>query len=90
MATIEVPSSLRKLTSGQSTVKVNAGNILEAFNCLKNIHPNLFGEIIKGEKDIPAFINIYLDGENIRYLDGVETAVQPQSRISIQVALAGG
>ncbi len=90
MATVFVPTPLRRLTGGQNKVTVEASTIRELVEQLESAHPGLKERLLDEQGDIKRFINVFVDGEEIRGLQGDETPVGPTSEVSIIPAMAGG
>lgn len=89
-ATVRIPQPLRKLTRNRSEVEVSARNVAEALNRLELEYPGLRDRICDQSGEVRRFINIFVDGEDIRFLQGLETPVGEGSELSIIPAIAGG
>lgn len=87
---IEIPSALRPQAGDRSSVEVEGGSIGEALVCLTGLYPELGKRLYKGEGELNRFINIYVNDEDIRFLDNLETAIQSGDEIAIVPAIAGG
>lgn len=90
MATVRLPTQLRSLAQGASEVQVTGTTIAEL---LDNLDDNFrgIGERLRDESgQIRRFINIYVNDEDIRFLDGVRTELSEEARVSIIPAVAGG
>ncbi|MGH2541518.1 MAG: ubiquitin-like small modifier protein 1 [Ardenticatenaceae bacterium] len=90
MATVFVPTPLRRLTDGQSRVSVEARTVREVIEQLEEAHPGVRERLLDGDGEIKRFINVFVDGEEIRGLQGDETPVGNTSEVSIIPAMAGG
>lgn len=90
MATVFVPTPLRRLTGGQSKVTMEAGTIDEVIERLESDFPGVKERLLDENGEIKRFINVFVDGEEIRGLQGAKTQVGAQSEISIIPAMAGG
>jgi molybdopterin converting factor small subunit len=90
MATVLVPTPLRRLTGGQRKVSVEASTINEVIEQLEVSYPGVKRRLLDKKGKIKRFINVFVDGDNIRDLQGGETAVGAKSKISIIPAMAGG
>lgn len=89
-ATIRIPTSLRGLTEGSSEVEVAAGQVGAAIDDLITMYPDL-GERLLGEDGKPRrFVNIFVAEDDIRFLDGLDTAVTDGQVVTILPAVAGG
>jgi molybdopterin synthase sulfur carrier subunit len=90
MATVIVPSPLRRLTGGEKRVTVAGTTVREVIEQLEEAHPGVRERLLDDQGQIKRFINIFVDGEEIRALAGDETAVESSTEISIIPAMAGG
>ncbi len=89
-ATIRIPTSLRGLTEGSSEVEVAVGQVGAAIDDLITRYPDL-GERLLGEDGKPRrFVNIFVAEDDIRFLDGLDTAVTDGQVVTILPAVAGG
>ena len=90
MATILIPTPLRQFASGLSAVEVSAATVGEALRQLVSEHPQIQRNLYTDEGRLRSFVNVYVDDEDIRYLDRDDTALKPESKISIVPSIAGG
>lgn len=91
MATVYVPTPLRRLTEGQSRVDVEAGTIRELVDQLEEQFPGVRDRLVDEESgEIKRFINVFVNGEEIRSLQGGETELGDGDEVSIIPAMAGG
>ena len=90
MATIIIPTPLRKFTNQQTRITVEGKTIKEAFSDLILNYPDVKKNLIDENEKIRGFVNIFLEDEDIRNLQEEETFIQPNSVISIIPAIAGG
>ncbi|MCL0068381.1 MoaD/ThiS family protein [Thermodesulfovibrionales bacterium] len=86
---IRIPSSLQRLTQGKDEVEGKGGTIIELINNLEIRYPGI-GERILDDGKIRRFINIYLNEEDIRFLQAEQTEVKDGDEASIVPAIAGG
>lgn len=89
MPVVRIPSVLRKHTDDAAKVRVDGGTVRAAIDDLVGRHPTL-GEQLLDSGDVRGFVNVYVDDEDIRYLDGLDTEVSDRSEIAIMPAVAGG
>ncbi len=89
MATVFVPTPLRKLTHGQSKVEVAGRSVQEVLASLENEYPG-FEDRVFENGELKRFINLFVDGQEIGTLDGLDTAVGETAEVSIIPAMAGG
>jgi adenylyltransferase/sulfurtransferase len=89
--TIYIPTPLRPYAGGQSAVELNAATITGALDSLTDTHPELRKHLFTGEGKLRAFVNLYLNDEDVRYLPAKEaTAVASTDTLSIIPSIAGG
>ena len=90
MVTIRIPTTLRTLTGGSSEVQVEGATVGEALANLDAAHPGFRDRLYDESGALRRFVNVFLADDDVRYLDGVDTAVADGSEISIIPAVAGG
>jgi adenylyltransferase/sulfurtransferase len=89
--TIFIPTPLRPYATGLAEVEVNASTIAEALEALTQLHPDLRKHLFTPEGKLRAFVNLYLNDEDVRYLPAKEaTAVAAADTLSIIPSIAGG
>lgn len=87
--TVKIPTQLRDTASGNATVEVAGDTVAQALEALFVVHPAL-KERISDENGVRRFINLYVNGEDVRFLDGVDTATPAGCELTILPAVAGG
>jgi molybdopterin synthase sulfur carrier subunit len=91
MATVFVPTPLRRLTNGQSKVNVPGDNIAGLVEALEALYPGFRDRLLDGNSgEIKRFINVFVNDTEIRTLQGKETALRETDQVSIIPAMAGG
>jgi adenylyltransferase/sulfurtransferase len=90
MAQVKIPSPLRTYSSGQAVVEVAGGTVGEAMLSLIEQHPDLRQHLFNGQEDLRPFVNLYLNSEDIRHLQNLDTPIQPGDRLMIVPSIAGG
>lgn len=90
MTTINLPTILRPHAGGAKRVEGAGRTVGEVFAAVGSEFPNLGAQLTSEAGDLPVFVNVFLDDEDIRYLDGLDTAVGERSDITILPAVAGG
>jgi sulfur-carrier protein len=90
MATVRIPPVLRPKTGGSSEVEAAGGNVGEVLRALTDAHPETSGQLFDAEGELNRYVNVYLNDEDVRVLDGLETAVQDSDSVVILPAMAGG
>jgi MoaD family protein len=86
---IEIPTPLREHTAGKTEVEVKGGTVQEALNDLVKQYPTIGPKLFNDGKLRP-YINIFLNDEDIRYLDEMQTAVKDGQLVALIPAVAGG
>ncbi len=87
---VRVPTPLRRLTNNQDKVEVEASTIAEFIDGMETAYPGIKERLMDESGQLRYFVNIYLNGEDVRFLQGVDTATQSGDEISIVPAVAGG
>ena len=90
MAQIRIPMPLRKLTNNIDIVTSDAPTLAEAVDRLEADYPGIKERIVGDDGEIRRFVNIYVNGEDVRFLDEKATVVKETDEISIVPAIAGG
>jgi molybdopterin synthase sulfur carrier subunit len=90
MATVYVPAPLRRLTDGQPRISVVASNIDELIQNLDQAFPGFRARLCDESGEIKRFINVFVNGEEIRGLQGRATPLSDRDEVSIIPAMAGG
>jgi adenylyltransferase/sulfurtransferase len=90
MATIRIPTPLRPYTGGQAEIAVSGENVGAVLADLTTRHPNLKQHLYNDTGELRAFVNIFLNDEDIRHARGAETPVQERDRLMIVPSIAGG
>jgi MoaD family protein len=90
MAKIRIPTPLRKLTNDQEIVETNGANLADAIDALEKDYPGIKDRICDEAGQIRRFVNIYVNGEDVRFLDNVNTKLDAGDEVSIVPAVAGG
>jgi molybdopterin converting factor small subunit len=88
--TVKIPTQLRDLAGGAAQVQVEGGTVAEALESMFAVHGELRDRLYQENGDLRRFINVYIGGEDIRFLDGLQTAVPAGGELTILPAVAGG
>ena len=89
-ATIRIPTPLRKFTDGKSEVDVEGGTVREIFDDVENRHGGLKDKIFDDAGEIRRFINVFVNGEDVRHAEGLDTPVKDGDELSVVPAITGG
>lgn len=87
--TVKIPTQLRAVTGGEAEAEVEGGTVGEVLDALFERYTDLRERICEGG-ELRRFVNVYVGGEDIRFADGLETAVSAGSEVTILPAVAGG
>ncbi|MEE9204678.1 MAG: MoaD/ThiS family protein [Nitrospirales bacterium] len=90
MVKVRIPTPLRPLTKGQGEVQAKGANITEMIEGLNTAHPGLKDRLCDENGELRRFVNIYVNEEDIRFLEGKDTALKDGDEVSIVPAIAGG
>ena len=89
--TVRIPTPLRKLTGEQDTVIAEeAGTLAQLIDVLEGMHPGLKERICDETGELRRFVNVYVNGEDVRFMSGLETKLEAGTEVSIVPAVAGG
>ena len=87
---VRVPTPLRRLTNGADKVEVEASNLAQVIEKLNSQYQGFKERLLDEEGQLREFVNIYLNGEDVRFLQGVNTSTKSGDELSIVPAVAGG
>ena len=85
-----IPTLLRRLTGDQDTVEVPGGTVSDVIDSLEERFPGFRSRLCEPSGELRRFINIFIDGEDIRFLENMNTPVPDGAEVSIIPAIAGG
>lgn len=88
--TVHIPTPLRKLTGNASEVEVDAATVAALVESLEGAHAGIQEKLLDETGDIRRYVNIYVNEEDIRFLDGKDTVLKDGDSVSIVPAIAGG
>jgi sulfur-carrier protein len=89
-ATIRIPTPLRTATGGNATVETDGTTVGEALADLDRQHPGIGERILGDDGQIRRFVNVFVDDEDVRFSQGLDTPVRDGATVSIIPAVAGG
>jgi sulfur-carrier protein len=90
MATIKIPPVLRASVGGEKELSVSGKNVGEILRDLAASHPTTQSQLFSTEGELNRYVNVYLNDEDVRVLDGLDTAVGDGDTLVILPAMAGG
>lgn len=88
--TVRIPAPLRSLTDGHAAVQVESGSLAELLGQLEARYPGMRERLRDSDGQLRRFVNLYVNGEDVRFLQGLETSLKPGDEVSIIPAVAGG
>lgn len=90
MATIFVPTPMRKITGGNGKIQISAGTLLEAIDHADAEYPGFRERVLDNQGEIKRFINVFVNGVDVRTLQGRDTPVHENDQVAVIPAMAGG
>jgi len=90
MSTIRLPQVLRAQAGGERAIEVDGETIGDAVQALVGRHPALESQLLGNDGQLHRFVNVYLNGRDVRYLEGLDTPVGDRDEIRLLPAIAGG
>lgn len=90
MVKVRIPTPLRKLTKGQGEVSVTGADIASLIESLEQSYPGVKDRLCDEHGALRRFVNVYINEEDIRFHQGLNTPVKPDDEVSIIPAIAGG
>jgi molybdopterin synthase sulfur carrier subunit len=90
MATVRIPKVLQQQTGGQAEVEAGGASVGEVLRALTAAHPDTEAQLFGEEGDLNRYVNVYLNDEDVRVLDGLDTSVTNGDTVVILPAMAGG
>ena len=88
--TVRIPTPLRRMTNGQAQLELDESTLSVMIDNLEANYPGFKERLIDENGDLRYFVNIYLNGEDVRFLQGLDTSTSSGDEISIVPAVAGG
>ncbi len=87
--TVKIPTQLREMTAGAAELSVDGSTVQEVLDSVFADHPALKDRLVD-ENGLRRFVNLYVGGEDVRFLDGLETVVEDGGEVTVLPAVAGG
>ena len=89
--TVRIPTPLRKLTNERDTITADESKTLaQLIDVIEGQYPGLKERICDETGELRRFVNVYVNGEDVRFLSGLQTSLEPGAEVSIVPAVAGG
>lgn len=89
-ATVRIPTILRTYTGGASEVSADGGTLAEVIDALEANHPGIRARVLDDEGKLRRFVNVYVNDDDVRFAEGLATAIPAGGSVSIIPAVAGG
>jgi molybdopterin synthase sulfur carrier subunit len=90
VSTIWIPQVLRASTGGNKQLELAGATVGDLVGGLVEKYPSLRGQLLTDDGDLNRFVNVYVNGQDVRYLDGLGTAVGERDEVRLLPAMAGG
>jgi molybdopterin converting factor small subunit len=90
MATVKIPPVLRQSVGGEKQVDADGASVGEVLRAVAAAHPDTSGQLFSAEGGLNRYVNVYLNDEDVRVLDGLDTSVGESDTLVILPAMAGG
>lgn len=90
MATVKIPPVLRTATGGEKQVSADGASVGDVLRSVVESHPDTERQLFGPDGDLNRYVNVYLNDEDVRVLDGLDTEVSESDTVMILPAMAGG
>jgi molybdopterin synthase sulfur carrier subunit len=90
MSTVFIPTVLRPSVGGVKSLDLDGSSVGELVTALLERHPGLGGQLLTPDGELNRFVNVYVNGQDVRYLDGLATPVGERDEVRLLPAMAGG
>ncbi len=87
---VRIPTTMRPITGGDKQVALEPGSLTEVIAALEAKHPGMGERLLDENGALRKFVNVFVDDDDVRYLNGLDTAVEDTWTVSIIPAVAGG
>jgi molybdopterin converting factor small subunit len=87
---VRVPTILRPYTKGVSEVSAEGSTLTEVLDSLDTSYPGIKGRVLDESGELRRFVNVYVDDDDVRFAEGLQTAIKDGGQVSIIPAVAGG
>jgi molybdopterin synthase sulfur carrier subunit len=87
---VRVPTILRPYTQGASEVSVEGSTLSEVLESLDTSYPGIKGRVLDDSGELRRFVNVYVDNDDVRFAEGLQTSIKDGGQVSIIPAVAGG
>jgi sulfur-carrier protein len=87
---VRIPTILRAYTKGESEVSVDGSTLAEVVDSLEASYPGIKARVLDDSGELRRFVNVYVDNDDVRFAEGLKTAIADGGQVSIIPAVAGG
>ncbi len=87
---VRVPTILRPYTKGESAVSAEGSTLSEVLESLDNSYPGIKSRVLDESGELRRFVNVYVDNDDVRFAEGLQTSIKDGGEVSIIPAVAGG
>ena len=88
--TVRIPTPLRRVTGGQDKVNAEGETLAQIIDSMENQYPGIKERICDPDGSLRNFVNVFVNGEDVRFLDGVDSGIGDGDEVSLVPAVAGG
>ena len=88
--TVRIPTTLRPLSGGAKQIELESGSLADVIAALEATHPGFRDRLLDDDGALRKFVNVFVDDDDVRFMDGLETPVPDGATVSIMQAVAGG
>ena len=90
MSVVKIPTVLRPQVGGNKEVELAGATVRAVVDALTTQYPSLKSQLLTVDGELNRFVNVYVNGQDVRYLDGLATAVAERDEVRLLPAMAGG
>ncbi len=90
MSVVHIPTVLRPNVGGVKNLEIEGDTIRTVIDALVECHPALKPQLLTDEGELNRFVNVYVNGQDVRYLEGLDTSVGAADEVRLLPAMAGG
>ena len=87
---VRIPTTMRPITGGEKQIALDPGSLSDVITALESAHPGMGDRLLDEDGSLRKFVNVFVDDDDVRYLDGLDTEVGDGITVSIIPAVAGG
>jgi molybdopterin synthase sulfur carrier subunit len=88
--TVRIPTPIRRVTNGEDKITVSGATLRQIIEAMEEKYPGIKARLCDDKDDLRSFVNIYINGEDVRFLSGIDSPLNPGDEVSIIPAVAGG